>query len=308
MLFNWIVIPTLLASYGLFCAGNRIAQGRPVSQKIPLYLAAVFLALPGVLIAIYYLHLFDSWTQFYEFRSWRGSECAAAGMGFLGGLIAAECVSCRVGAVTILGVLMTLGIMVPHAKPVLSPANWDQFERNWDGAVCKQSTAYSCGAACAATLLRWHGIDAEEKELAKACFTYSSGTENWYIARELRARGLSVRFHTGQSLEQVELPCLAGVRVGGIGHFVVILAAQGDSYLTGAPLVGARSYSKAELDRQFVFTGFFMSVHAQSAPQAGWTGATSRCMVGKPLKCQARSSDAAGVRQRNRKSKGRRPA
>jgi hypothetical protein len=42
----------------------------------------------------------------------------------------------------------------------------------WDGLeTCLQTTNYTCSAACAATLLKRHGIDATEQEMAELCLT-----------------------------------------------------------------------------------------------------------------------------------------
>ena len=41
----------------------------------------------------------------------------------------------------------------------------------WKGDVCLQSSLSTCSAACAATLLKAHGIDVQESEMAAACLT-----------------------------------------------------------------------------------------------------------------------------------------
>jgi hypothetical protein len=41
----------------------------------------------------------------------------------------------------------------------------------WEGDFCLQTTDSSCSAACAATLLKAHGIDATEGEMARLCLT-----------------------------------------------------------------------------------------------------------------------------------------
>lgn len=48
---------------------------------------------------------------------------------------------------------------------------------NWKNNVCLQTTPYTCSPASAATLLRIHGIDATESEMAELCLT-RKGT-NW---------------------------------------------------------------------------------------------------------------------------------
>ncbi len=267
MPFNWTVIPALLGSYGLFWAGQRMANAaKSRGHVVVLCATGVLLAVPGLLIALYYLHFFDSWRLFYEFRSLRGSELTAAGVGLLGGMMAAwakKMKGMRPVSTSGLLAIMTLGIALPHAKPVLASAEWDEFHSSWDGVVCRQSTGYSCGAACAATILRHHGIQAEEKEIALECFTYNGGTENWYIARALRDRGLRVRFHTGCIPDAIPLPCIAGIRLGKVGHFITILEDLSDSYRVGDPLVGDRIHRKESVAAGFQFTGFFMSVERE---------------------------------------------
>lgn len=42
----------------------------------------------------------------------------------------------------------------------------------WDEqGVCRQTTPFTCTAACAATMLKMHGIPANEQEMAQLCFT-----------------------------------------------------------------------------------------------------------------------------------------
>lgn len=47
---------------------------------------------------------------------------------------------------------------------------------NWRGDICLQTTPYTCSPASAATLLRVHGIDATEREMAELCLTHKGTT------------------------------------------------------------------------------------------------------------------------------------
>ena len=47
-----------------------------------------------------------------------------------------------------------------------------------ENGICLQTTAATCTPACAATLLKIHGINATEAEMARLCLTRSRGT-NW---------------------------------------------------------------------------------------------------------------------------------
>lgn len=264
MPFDWLVIPALFISYGLFWLGYRLAGDlKPGLRLLFFHAVAILAAVPGILIALYYLHWFDFWTWFYEFRSRPGSELTAAGMGLLGGMLAYWGERLKgIKPVSTSGLLtiMSLGIILPHAKPVLAPVDASAFADNWDGAVCLQTTLCSCGPACAATILRHYGVAATEAEIARECFTYKGGTENWYIARAFRRRGLDVHFLTNISESRIPAPSIAGVRTGGQGHFIAIIEDLGDSYRTGDPLIGERVYRKEAMEAQFQLTGFFMPV------------------------------------------------
>lgn len=55
------------------------------------------------------------------------------------------------------------------AFPLIGSA--PQCDDRWQGSICLQSTPFTCSAASAATLLRAHGIDASELEMARLCLT-----------------------------------------------------------------------------------------------------------------------------------------
>lgn len=133
--------------------------------------------------------------------------------------------------------------------------------------VCLQTRPSSCGTASAATLLRAAGYLVSERQLAQECFTSTSGTENWYIARALRRRGLEVKYLiTTAQPNQLYYPAIAGVRLNsGVGHFVTVLSETESSYLIGDPLVGKRLLNKNHFNQDYYFTGFFMWVEITPA-------------------------------------------
>ncbi len=61
------------------------------------------------------------------------------------------------------------------AYPLLGKA--PECRSKWQNEVCLQTTPYSCSAASAATILKAHGIEASEAEMAELCLT-RRGT-NW---------------------------------------------------------------------------------------------------------------------------------
>jgi hypothetical protein len=58
----------------------------------------------------------------------------------------------------------------------------------WEDGVCIQTSDASCSPACAATLLRHHGIEASEQEMARLCFTRARGTPKYGLYRGLKKK------------------------------------------------------------------------------------------------------------------------
>jgi len=141
---------------------TKLAERAQTRTQISfLIFIGILLAIPGVLFSLYYLHFFDSWCFFYEFRSIYGTELTAAGAGFLGGLLAHWCRHFgRLASFLRGGILfgMIFGIILPHLKPLIAPAEDRIIKDEWNGEVCMQSTAYTCGPASAATVLIFRHI------------------------------------------------------------------------------------------------------------------------------------------------------
>lgn len=74
-------------------------------------------------------------------------------------------------------------------------------EHEWIGPICRQTSDQTCTAACAATLLKFHGLDATEQEMAELCLTNSDGT-SW----QGLYRGLLLKTK-GTNLTVEVLPC-----------------------------------------------------------------------------------------------------
>jgi hypothetical protein len=111
-------------------------------------------------------------------------------------------------------------------------------------------------------LLNLLGQPASEQEIAREAFTSRGGTENWYLARALRRRGLDVAFDiepTGSST--IPSPAIAGVVLrGGVGHFIAVLGSADDTVTIVDPLDGKHTLDRAALSDRYRFTGFFMTV------------------------------------------------
>jgi len=261
MNINWTIFPTLLLSFVLYWWG-RTAWRRQHDRRhrFALLTLAVVIAMPGLLIALYYLHLFDLAAWFYRFRAFPLSELTAAGAGFLAGILATAAAGARRADILIL-TLLVLGTTIPYLKPVIAPVPSDTFQDRWIQDVCLQSTPSTCGPASVATLFRKYGVGLSEKEIAQTCYTYRGGTENWYLARLIRAQGFDVQFLTSlPPSAPIPAPSIAGVRLGGVGHFIPILSVTNGTITTGDPLVGLETRKTEEACGHFQFTGFFMKI------------------------------------------------
>jgi hypothetical protein len=264
MHFNPMLIPTVVLGYALFFAGYTVSArltGR--GSRIGWMLFGVLLGLPGILMPMYYLHFFDRWAFFFTFRAVPLSELTASASGILAGTVANYSARLRASrSVMTVGMLiiLTLGLAAPYAKPILAPVDPSVYRNQWRDDVCLQSTA-SCGAASAATILRLYGIEATEREIAGECYTYVSGTENWYLARALRRRGLKADFiFVDPPVRDLPVPSIAGINMGQAGHFITILSENEDHYVVGDPLSGRSEIPKNEIFDRIRFTGFFMHV------------------------------------------------
>lgn len=266
---NYWLIPTLLLALILFGVGILLV--RRLENRLQFWLlgsAGVLASVPAVVFAVYYLRVFSEPLWLYQFRAWPSTELTAGGAGFLAGLLHGRYSSKpqfrRVAGRWFFPGALLLGLLVPYAKPILRPPRWSEFQERWSQGVCLQTSESSCGPACASTLLRQLGKTATEKEIAQASFTSRSGTENWYLARSLRQRGIRVRFCLNRDPNKPwPVPSIAGVRLssfGNSGHFITILDRADDNFVIGDPLEGRLVLSKSALLESYTFTGFFLQL------------------------------------------------
>ena len=145
-----------------------------------------------------------------------------------------------------------------------------ECENRWQGEVCLQTTPWTCSPACAATLLRAHGIDATEQEMAELCVA-REGT-SWlglYRALALKTERTGWRveaFETDEAaLRQQFRPVILFARlpqdqsasklgqhcgwIPGQGHSVVFLEYLSQGTLRiGDPAVGTELWRITDLD------------------------------------------------------------
>jgi uncharacterized protein YneF (UPF0154 family) len=264
-----LLIPVIISAFVFFFLGFWLSR-RSYSrlQNVTLVLFSLLAAIPAILFAVYFAGILGEAIWFYTFRAVPGTELAACGAGLLAGWFQtarnkSPHIRKRISAGFIPFVLLII-VTIPYLKPIFLRPNWDNFNDQWSGDVCLQSSESSCGPASVATLLELFGKTASEKQIAQESFTSRRGTENWYLVRTIRRHGLGAKYLKNEPNEvNFSSPSIVGVRLGGKtgeGHFIAVLGKAGDKYIIGDPLMGREQLTQAELLKRYYFTGFSISV------------------------------------------------
>ncbi len=264
------MIPTALVLTGLvfmimLVIGVVVAQRYAGTSSWVLVIVLPLCCFPAVMYAGYYLHLVDEPILLYRLRALHGSELLAGLIGLPVGWLAARLGRSPIRVVRLSTIALAIApmlLLIPYVKMTLSPLDQSYLKDQWKDGVCQQSTGSTCGPSSAATLLRSFGLPGDEATLAHEANTTASGTEIWFLARALRARGLTVSFHrTPPNPTTLPYPSIAGTQVGsqgGTGHFIAILGRDGDRYVIGDPLGGRELVRAEDLSAKRYFTGFFL--------------------------------------------------
>ncbi|HET6930569.1 MAG TPA: cysteine peptidase family C39 domain-containing protein [Candidatus Acidoferrum sp.] len=258
-----VVTTVILLGIGLFWVGGKLWNGfQSRVARVVLLLVSCVLALPGVLYTLYYSHLFDRATWFYNLRIFPFSELFACGLGLLAGIIFAHLDLDSTVQKCAIPVGLAIFLSVPYLKPLLDPVDLESLKTNCAGEVCLQSTPSTCGPNSVATILKLLGDAVSERQIAQEAFTSHSGTEIWYLARVLQHRGFSTKV-----IQQVPselnppVPSVAGVVLpGGVGHFIAVTRRDGDRFVLADPLKGKIEVQHSDLAATYHFTGFFLAV------------------------------------------------
>ncbi|MFA6289877.1 MAG: cysteine peptidase family C39 domain-containing protein [Opitutaceae bacterium] len=258
---NWLGVISAILAFVAFSVTYRTAIKSKIKTRLLLAALAIMLAIPGASFAAYYAHLLPEPGWYYEFRSIPGTELLIVFIGIAGGMIAS--VLPRAWLILPLFGVAAFSI-APISKSLFKPIPTGTLSNKWHDGVCLQSTPSTCGAASVATILTTLGQATTEAELAAEAYSYTGGTEAWYLARAARKRGFDVRFVCASRFApDATFPSLVGVRLGSIGHFIAILQRDGDRFLIGDPLRGPESLSRDELLQRYHFTGFFMAIEPE---------------------------------------------
>ena len=251
---NLATVPTFLLGCGWFAAAEFCYRRWP---RLSLAVGAL-LAPPCLLAVFYYSHLFDNVIRYYDLRTVPWIELTFSGIGFLGGVIHAwDDAETIIGSVTV-PVVFGVILLIPFMKPIMEPLDTAVLQDKCAGRVCLQSSYATCGPASAATILRGFGENVTERELAVDSYTYAGRTEAWYLARAIRRRGAETDFVLSDST--LPSPSIAGVQMGGAGHFIAIEMATQEAVTFVDPLTGESTATPAMLHARYRFTGFFLRV------------------------------------------------
>jgi predicted double-glycine peptidase len=131
--------------------------------------------------------------------------------------------------------------------------NQQLFNISQDG-VCLQSTAYTCGAASAVTLLNCYNIPATESEMAGLSHTVTNrGIKFVPLALGIENKIKPYGFTTAllrldwDKLKRLNQPCVIATKYGFmVDHVVALLGTEDDCAWIGDPLKGKVKWTKQE--------------------------------------------------------------
>ncbi len=255
---NFLGLVAIISGIVGFAGSHRYFNTKPFSIRIFACLVFGAFSIPSILFAIYYLHILPERAWFYTLRSWSGSELFAVFLGAAGGVLAS--LLPRFLLVIPLG-LTVMTAAVPYLKMIMNPLKVDDLKERWEGDACLQSTESTCGPASSASILRFLGEDASEREIATSAYSTASGTEAWYLARYFCSRGLTSKFDFRSTFApSISLPSIVGVSLGGFGHFIAVLKISDGLVTVVDPLSGKREMKIEEFLTAYTFTGFHLSI------------------------------------------------
>ncbi len=258
MILNPNLFPAVILGLALYALGYRWATAfASRADRWQLGFLLLVISLPGFAIPIYYTHLLPDWPWYLEWRSWPYIEIAVALVGLPLGYYARAQTAGKWRIAPSLVLLVTLLLVfLPFSKSLLRPvrvANTSWV--NHPELVWRQTTGSTCGPASLATIYRHFGVDRTEAQIAHAAFTSKSGTELWYLMRDARRHGLLVYAIEADSIRDVGMPSIIGVKLGRFGHFVTLLDSDGRQSVIGDPLEGQLTLTPAEFTARYPFTG-----------------------------------------------------
>jgi len=135
-----------------------------------------------------------------------------------------------------------------------------------ENGICRQTTGYTCVAASMVTMLRAHGISADEKEMAELAYTQVNGgaTDSrtlWALERKLAGTGLRAEYRAldERGIIEAAKPFMVQLDWGFfISHMVPVMEATASQVVIGDPLNGERRVPMEEFMRKWKGMGIML--------------------------------------------------
>jgi predicted double-glycine peptidase len=155
---------------------------------------------------------------------------------------------------------------VRHGMWMVAPPVPEMRMARYVDGVCRQSTGYTCVAASLVTQLGFHGIDANETEMARLSYTMvDAGTTDlramYALEQKLAGSSLAARYERMDydRLRAVPMPCLVAIDWGYFSsHMVPVLAVNEEGVVLGDPLTGPRTMARAAFEREWHRRGIYL--------------------------------------------------
>lgn len=196
--------------------------------------------------------------------------------------------------VTLLSLVGIVCLFAPVIRPAFAPPKFSSVGE-MNGVVVLQSHDATCAPASAATLLKLHGIDANEEEMAKLCLTSEFGTEalglyrglkigcenhdckvriagsdpyQWAAASQFPNVAL-VRFASDEYEQGIiagepthsryQPGWFSGVESGEDGHAVVLLSYKNGKWTVADPAIGLVTWNDSEFRARFTGDAIYIA-------------------------------------------------
>jgi len=121
--------------------------------------------------------------------------------------------------------------------------------------VCRQRHGFTCGPAAAVTCLARLGIKADEGPIAVAAHCGPGvGADGWALASAMNtaAPGHHFTYRYAARPEDLTLPAVADMNMQSVGgHYIALLAIDGNDILVGDPLTGFDRMPRSEFMSQW---------------------------------------------------------
>ncbi|MEN6520709.1 MAG: cysteine peptidase family C39 domain-containing protein [Armatimonadota bacterium] len=239
-----IAVVSAVISFTLFRSLYLYTKSKLLRAVIAL--AAFVFATPAASFASNYLLNLPNEAWFFNLHSLPGIEAASGLIGaFLGVMFADSKLRqnrLNTPVLTVATIITAMMLVSPFTDQLFFRQDYSKLTNEWTNGICRQTSSYTCVPASCATIIKLLGGNVTEQEIAREAGTTKRGTEIWYMMRALRKHGYKIEPHSAKSLKDMPTPCILGIKLGSIGHAVVLMSKSTDGPEIGDPLSGQRKH------------------------------------------------------------------